>query len=281
MASHHIVTKVSVTSLVSALAILSGAVFAFASTTSALLPNADGTYKQWTPSSGTVHYTRVSESACDGNTTYNATSIVGNRDSYAVDLSSVPAGSTITQIDISPCASRNASGGANPIMNVFYRYNGGNSPDSGSYSLSGTSPVTLPTTTYSGLSIVTTASSTLEIGAVLTSGTKGARLSRVSTMITYTSQTPPSAPTNLQQSTFIGTSTTQVTLGWTDTSSNETFFSIERALGTSTFSVIATSSANTAIYIDSPTSGSYSYRVNAVNSYGSSGYTNIATTTIP
>ena len=109
-------------SIISAALAMSAISVASAATTGVLLPSADGTYKQWTPNSGTTHYTRVNESTCDGNTSYNSTDVVSNRDSYAVTISSIPVGSTITEIDISPCASRDASGGTSPVMNVFYRF---------------------------------------------------------------------------------------------------------------------------------------------------------------
>jgi hypothetical protein len=83
-------------------------------------------------------------------------------------------------------------------MNVFYRYNGTNSSDLGSYALSGTTPVALATSTWSSLSLTKTSTSTLEIGAIYTSGTKGARLSRIATQITY--GLPPSATTSAASS---------------------------------------------------------------------------------
>jgi hypothetical protein len=157
----------------------------FASTTSTLVPTADGTFKQWTPSTGTSHFALVDETACN-TTDYNSTNTAGNRDSYSIDISSIPAGSQITQIEIIPCASKNLNGGSASLLNVFYRFDGVNSADAGSYSLSATSPAPLATTTFSGLALNRIASSTLEVGAVLTSGSKGAKLSKISTVITYT-----------------------------------------------------------------------------------------------
>src|SRR6185437_11711232 len=107
----------------------------FANQTSSLLPVSDGHYLQWTTKSGTVHFTEVDETTCDGQATFNHTTTAGDRDSYGFSLSSVPDGATITQLDITPCASRTATGGTNPIMDVFYRLNGVDSSDAGSYSL--------------------------------------------------------------------------------------------------------------------------------------------------
>lgn len=173
-------------------------------TTTTLLPVSVGNYNQWTPSTGTTHYTLVDESSCNGNTDYNSTTTVGNRDSYGVSLSSIPNTATITAIAITPCASRVNSGGTAPVMKVFYRLDGVNSADSGSYSLSGTTPVNLSATSFSGLSIAKTGSTTLEVGAVLTSGTKGAKLSRIGTVITYT---VPAPVVTTDSATSVGTNT--------------------------------------------------------------------------
>jgi hypothetical protein len=55
-------------------------------------------------------------------------------------------------------------------MNIFYRFGGVDSADAGNYSLSGTTPTDLATTTFSGLLLAKGSSSTLEVGAVLSSG---------------------------------------------------------------------------------------------------------------
>jgi hypothetical protein len=68
-------------------------------------------------------------------------------------------------------------------------------------------------------------------------------------------------------------------LSWKDTSSNETGFKVERALGTAgSFSRIATVGANAQSYTDSSVSGgnTYCYRVRAYNSTGSSSPSNQA-----
>lgn len=168
----------------------------FADSTGSLLPSSDGAYLQWTPKTGTTHYTMVDESTCNGTTDYNSTNTVGNRDSYGVSITSIPDGSTITAVEITPCASRNANGSGSATMNVFYRFSGVDSADAGGYALTGTTPTQLATTTFSGLSLSKSASSTLEIGAVLSAGNKGARLSRIAVVITYTLPPPPTVTTN-------------------------------------------------------------------------------------
>jgi hypothetical protein len=58
----------------------------------ASMPAADGTYTNWTPNSGSNHYSRVSEAQADDDTTYNSTVTTGNKDSYGIDaISGSPA----------------------------------------------------------------------------------------------------------------------------------------------------------------------------------------------
>ena len=260
--------------VISAAVVLLLAQFVFADSTSSLLPSSDGAYLQWTPKTGTTHYTMVDESSCNGTTDYNSTNTVGNRDSYGVSLASVPNGSTITAIEITPCASRNKTGRDSATMNVFYHFSGVNSADAGNYALTGTTPTQLATTTFSGLSLVKGSSSTLQIGTVLSAGTKGARLSRIAVLVTYT---PLSAPSSLGATNVSGS---QNDLAWTDNSSNEDGFKVESSLNNQfgPFSQIATTSANAISYSNTGLTAdqTYYYRVRAFNSGGNSGYTNTA-----
>lgn len=247
----------------------------FANSTASLLPSSDGAYVQWTPKTGTTHYTLVDESTCNGTTDYNSTNTVGNRDSYGVSLASVPNGSTITAIEITPCASRNKStGGGSATMNVFYRFSGVDSADAGSYALTGTNPTQLAATTFSGLSLVKGTASTLQIGAVLSDGTKGARLSRIAVVVTYI---PLTAPSSLGATNVSGS---QNDLSWTDNSSNEDGFKVESSLNNQfgPFSQIATTSANAVSYSNTGLTAdqTYYYRVHAFNSGGNSSYSNTA-----
>jgi hypothetical protein len=71
-------------------------------------------------------------------------------------------------------------------------------------------------------------------------------------------------------------------LPWTDTSSNEDTFVIERTTGSGTFLAIATPSTNDlAAYTDGSLDerATYAYRVKARNSLGDSGYSNESTAT--
>ncbi len=254
----------------SALALLFVWSSASAAGTFSLLPNGEGSNLQFTPSAGATHYTLVDETPCNGTTDYNRTTTVGHRDSYTVSLSSVPDGATVTDIAIKPCASRNSGGGGSSTMNVFYRFNGATSTDAGAYALSGTTPAELATTTFSSLSLDKVSTSTAEIGAVYSAGTRGVRLSRISAIITYN---PLTAPTGLSGN---SSTTSAILLSWSDNSLNEDGFEVERSPDGSSWALIATRSANATNYNDTGLSAAttYHYRVRTFNAGVYSAYSN-------
>ena len=87
---------------------------------------------------------------------------------------------------------------------------------------------------------------------------------------------PPAAPSNLAAT---AVSTTQINLTWTQTSSDETGFKIERAASAGgTYTQIASAGANVTSYANTGLSGSttYYYRVRSYNSWGNSAYTGVA-----
>jgi len=96
-----------------------------------------------------------------------------------------------------------------------------------------------------------------------------------------TLQLPPSAPGNLVGQ-FIS-NPLSVQLNWSDNSSNESGFIIEReSLGLDAFTVIDTVLANQNTYVDlSVTYLTYSYRISAFNAGGQSGYSNVAQIVVP
>jgi hypothetical protein len=79
------------------------------------------------------------------------------------------------------------------------------------------------------------------------------------------------APSNLTGTAAKGSAT----LNWTDNSTNETGFYIERApSGSSSFTRIATVAANVKTYKNTVARGNYVYRVQAFNATTTSAYTN-------
>jgi hypothetical protein len=91
--------------------------------------------------------------------------------------------------------------------------------------------------------------------------------------------TAPTAPSNLGAS---AASTSQINMTWTDNSSNEDGFKVERKTGAGgTYSLISSTGSNVTSYSNTVSAGSYFYyRVYAFNGAGNSGYTNEASATI-
>jgi regulation of enolase protein 1 (concanavalin A-like superfamily) len=89
----------------------------------------------------------------------------------------------------------------------------------------------------------------------------------------------PAAPSGLTAQ----VSTGGVTLNWTDNSTDETGFVIERQTGTGTFAVLTTVGSNVKSFVDTTVGAgtTYGYRVKAVNGTAESGYSNTATVTTP
>jgi hypothetical protein len=92
--------------------------------------------------------------------------------------------------------------------------------------------------------------------------------------------TAPIAPGGLASK---GTAYNSVALGWTDNSSNESGFKVERSADGVNFTEIASLGAGTVGYTDATVSAkaSYYYRVRAFNSVGGSAYSNTLEVTTP
>ena len=76
-------------------------------------------------------------------------------------------------------------------------------------------------------------------------------------------------------------SSSQINVGWADTSGNETGFKIERSTSTAPWAQVATVGANVTSYASTGLAASttYSFRVRAYNTSGDSGYSNTASAT--
>jgi hypothetical protein len=138
--------------------------------------------------------------------------------------------------------------------------------------------VTAGTTTYSDLS--TAASTTYSYRVRARNAAGPSNYSNTATVTTPAVVTPPAAPTGLGAT---AVSATRVDLAWTDQSSDEQGFAIERATGGGSFGPIATVAANQVTFGDTTVSGStgYSYRVRAYNGSVYSAYSNVASVTTP
>ncbi len=87
------------------------------------------------------------------------------------------------------------------------------------------------------------------------------------------SPTTPNAPSGL---TSTAVSTAQINLSWNDNAANESGFKVEQSTDGTTFSQIATVSANVTSYSSTglTRNRNYYYRVRAYNATGNSGYSN-------
>src|SRR5262249_54054256 len=88
----------------------------------------------------------------------------------------------------------------------------------------------------------------------------------------------PTVPSNLIAT---AAGSTQINLTWTDNSSNETGFLLERKTGSGAFVQIATLAAGVTLYSDTGLTPNtqYTYRVRATNSAGNSSYSNTSSAT--
>jgi len=93
---------------------------------------------------------------------------------------------------------------------------------------------------------------------------------------------PPAAPTNFQ---ILSVAENQIQLGWTDASTTEDGFAIERctAHGCNNFAEIGRVGPNTTTYLDATVASNtqYSYRMRAFNTGGVSSYTNVVSAKTP
>lgn len=96
---------------------------------------------------------------------------------------------------------------------------------------------------------------------------------------TWSAGCAPAAPINLNAT--AGTSSLTATLTWTDHSSDETGFKVERSTDGNIFTEIAIVPENTSSYTDNTVAAQtfYHYRIYAFNATGSSVFSNIATVT--
>lgn len=93
---------------------------------------------------------------------------------------------------------------------------------------------------------------------------------------------PPAAPTNFR---ILSVAANQIQLGWTDASTTEDGFAIERCTGNgcNNFVEIGRVGRNTTTYIDGTVASNtqYSYRMRAFNTVGVSPYTNVVSAKTP
>ena len=132
--------------------------------------------------------------------------------------------------------------------------------------------------TYSNTGLTGSTSYSYRVRAYNTVGNSD--YSNTTSAVTQAAPMLPTAPANLVAAVI---SRSQINLSWTDNSTNETGFYIERCKGATctNFARIATVGANVISYANTKltTYTTYRYRVSAYNASGTSAYSNIVTAT--
>jgi carboxypeptidase T len=133
-------------------------------------------------------------------------------------------------------------------------------------------------TSYSNTGLAASTSYSYRVRATNTAGDSD--YSNAATAVTQAAPAVPAAPTNLVATVI---SRSQINLAWTDNSSNETGFRIQRCKGSTctNFTQIASAGANVKSYSNTglSTNTTYRYRVYAYNTAGNSAYSNIVAAT--
>lgn len=174
-----------------------------ADTTSVLRPTADGgnDSASWTNTTGAACntancYTEVIETSgalctnSDGDTTFISSQDVDVSQTFDLNESSIPDGSTVSSVEISVCYIKQGGGAGNPTFQTRICVDG-------SCSNSGTTLTTATSYQESSqthsVSLNKTSSTDIEIGVM--AAKKNVRVSQISAMITYTTPAPTSTPT--------------------------------------------------------------------------------------
>lgn len=162
--------------------------------TGTLYPNGQGTYTSWTGDEGDVDETGTPD--CDDGSDGDdnvAESTTGDRESVLINLSSVPDGSTITNIDVN-VTYRNGNGGSddNGTFQTFTRLNS-TDLDSGTNLIATNTTCTSGTQTINVADTLKNGATTLEVGVLKTvADTSEVYVGTIRAVVTYTEA--PTAP---------------------------------------------------------------------------------------
>lgn len=168
-----------------------------ADTTSQLVPIGNGTYTDWTGDYTDVNEGMSSPSCDSGN--YINTSTTNEKESFNIDLSTIPNGSTITNVNILVADRSYTLGSDGGTYATFLRFNNIDSTNSNVHTtLSGSEVCTgFPNDAFDIVDTLKNSSTTLEIGVVKLGASSPAnrsvRIGAIVVVVTYTlpDTTPP------------------------------------------------------------------------------------------
>jgi hypothetical protein len=153
-----------------------------AATTASLVPTGNGYYTAWSGSYTDVNEGTTSPDCSD----YISESTSNDRESYTINLSSVPTGATITSVAFTIYDRSQYSWATGGTYKTFTRLNAANQDATSNLATSGTS-CTQRTQTVDVTDTIKSGTTTLEIGVVKTStNANTVRVGAISVIITYT-----------------------------------------------------------------------------------------------
>jgi hypothetical protein len=177
------------------------AALVYAASTSSLSPTSDGSYTQWSPSSGSTHYTMVNETPCStGDSDYVLGLHWGTniRDSYQLTITSIPNGSTITRVDVTVCYADNVTYGGVGGFQTFARINTTNTDSGSTIAVADGLPKSSTTQQIDVPDTVKDSLTTLEIG-VLKIEDPSIRVYAIDAVVQYNPPGPPGDITIVKQ----------------------------------------------------------------------------------
>jgi hypothetical protein len=161
---------------------------ASADTTGSLIPTGNGNYTSWTNDYTDVNETTITEDSCSGGD-YVYSGTTGNRESFSINISSVPDGATITSVDITTWDRGHDESGPGGTYQTFTRLNGTDVDSGVNLSVTGHNGACTgnPTQTINVADTVKSGATTLEIGVLKTAtDTSIVRVGAIRAVITYT-----------------------------------------------------------------------------------------------
>jgi hypothetical protein len=236
---------------------------------SSTLPTDTTSYSDTSVAPITKYYYRVKATSATGQSGYSNTASA----TTLGDQISTPSGLTATAVSSSRIDLSWTDNATNETAYTVER-----SPDGAANWTIITSSLPADTTSYSNTGLNPNTTYYYRVRATSPTGISGYS----NTASARTPDTVPVAPSNLTATRSGANKSQYVTLKWTDSSTNETNFAVERSMDRTTWSTLTSSlTGNTTSYTDRNVARftTYYYRVKATNAVGSSPYSNVASVT--